>query len=334
MKIITEHNEFEKLKSNDLILLECYFCKNNFNALKKFIKYELKINKGKFKFCSRICYDNSKAKIKLICKNCNKEIEKNPSEIKKSKSENFFCDKKCSAAHNNIKGRVVSAETKRKISKKLIGVIRSNEYALNISGDKNGRYKDGKYSLKKFLIEPIERINNKAVKKCKNCEKNFEIEWKKRKTRFCSKECASKNFEVREKISRASIKRCNNEIEKNRMREIGKIGGFGKKGYTNGGIYYQSKLEKECFEFLENNNIIFEPHKYIPNSSKISDLYIKKINLWIELDGIDREKRKKWLGKDYDYWIDKLKIYDREKLNYKIIKNFEEFKKEINNMSL
>lgn len=122
-------------------------------------------------------------------------------------------------------------------------------------------------------------------------------------------------------ISISRKKKCENINERIRLREIGRKGGFGKKGYTNGGTYYQSSIEKKCFEYLEENNIKFIPHKIIPNSSKISDIYLPHKKLWIEIDGIDRERRKKWLGKDYEYWLEKLKIYNEQNLKYKIVKN-------------
>jgi hypothetical protein len=58
----------------------------------------------------------------------------------------------------------------------------------------------------------------------------------------------------------------------------------------------------------------------------VSDIYIPHIDLWVELDGIDREKRKKWLGKDYEYWLNKLEIYKQENLTYLIFKKFNDFK--------
>jgi hypothetical protein len=37
----------------------------------------------------------------VTCKHCNKEFNKNPFEIKKSKSGNHFCSSSCSASYNN-----------------------------------------------------------------------------------------------------------------------------------------------------------------------------------------------------------------------------------------
>ena len=128
--------------------------------------------------------------------------------------------------------------------------------------------------------------------------------------------------EKSKKIISTKLKKFYKDPEgRKRLRDIGRKGGFGKKGITEKGTRYESLIEKEIFEYLENKNILFEAHKHIPNSSKISDVYLIEKDLWIEIDGINREKRKKWLGKNYEYWLDKLKIYKKQNLNYKIIYN-------------
>jgi hypothetical protein len=128
-----------------------------------------------------------------------------------------------------------------------------------------------------------------------------------------------------EKISKSLKKHCENIDNRKRLRDIGRKGGYGTKGYTERGTYYQSNFEKQCFEWLEKNKINFEAHKEIPNSSKISDIYLPHKDLWIELDGINREQKKKYIGKSYDYWLQKLQIYEEQKLNYKICYSFNEF---------
>ena len=65
-----------------------------------------------------------------------------------------------------------------------------------------------------------------------------------------------------------------------------------------------------------------------------SDIYIDKLDLWIEIDGINREKRKKWLGKKYNYWIEKLDHYKKEKLNYTVVYNDKELKEYLCDSSL
>lgn len=143
-----------------------------------------------------------------------------------------------------------------------------------------------------------------------------------KRCKFCIPQVTAK---TRKKLSKLMKERCKSPEERKRLRDIGRKGGFGKKGYTRNGTRYESLLEKSVFEYLEDNKINFEAHKSIPNSSKISDVFLPKLNLWIELDGINREKRKKWLKNDYKYWKNKLKIYELQNLNYRICYNLKDF---------
>ena len=81
--------------------------------------------------------------------------------------------------------------------------------------------------------------------------------------------------------------------------------------------------------WLEENNIEFIPHKQIPNSSKLTDVYLPLNNLWVEIDGINREKNKKYLSTNYDRWKEKLGIYERENLDLIIVNNFDQFKEKL-----
>lgn len=224
----------------------------------------------------------------MKCKNCEEKDVVNYSKY----TSGEFCSKECSRAYSTKSKR---KEINEKVSKTLTG-----------SGNEN------------------------VKKECDFCKKEFEVEWRRREQKFCSKECQGigKEFteESRKKISKHSKKRCSTIEGRKRMRDIGRKGGFGKKGYTKGGTHYQSSIEQKCFEFLEENEIKFVPHKNIPNSSKVSDVYLEDKGLWVEIDGIDREKRKKWLEDEYKYWKAKLEIYKRESLNFKIVKNLKEFK--------
>jgi len=212
----------------------------------------------------------------------------------------------------------------------------------NCGKEHEGSYGSGRFCSPKCArgfstLARREEINIKVKKTLtkdpykKTClECNTEFKTKRKHQIFCSPECARtykfKDPKFIEKMSNSLKITYQDQEKRKRLRDIGRIGGFGKKGFTNGGIRYESLLEKYCFEYLEEENIIFEPHKNIPNSSKKSDIYLVKQNLWIEIDGINREKRKKWLGNDYVYWLEKLEIYKREKLNYKIVYNLEELK--------
>jgi hypothetical protein len=209
----------------------------------------------------------------------------------------------------------------------------------NCNNSHNGDYGSGRFCAKKcassFSTKDKRSLINEKVSKtltkepylkvCVFCKNTF---YTKRKHNIhCSVKCGNLNTtdEKREKCSNASKKRCSTLEERLRMKEIGRLGGFGTKGQTKLGTRYDSNFEKKCFEYLEDLCIYFEPHKSIPNSSKVSDIYLPCVDIWIELDGINREKRKEWLGKQYQYWLNKLTIYTEQNLTYKIIYTFKEF---------
>jgi len=232
----------------------------------------------------------------MKCKNCNKKEA-----VKFSKySKGDFCSRECAKSFST-KGK--RKETGKKISKALSG-----------------------------------RGNDPVSKNCQHCKNDFTVEWKRRKQKFCSRDCQNKGRvytkESRKKLSDSSKKRNGTLEGRKRMRDIGRKGGFGKKGLTSGGNRFESTIEKKCFEFLEENKIPFTPHKQILNTSKVSDVYFEGKDLWVEIDGINREKRKKWLENNYKYWMNKIQIYEDNKLNYKIVTSFEEFVDLINKIGV
>lgn len=230
------------------------------------------------------------------CENC--ELENNV-----IYGSGRFCSSKCARGFSTKNNRI---EINYKISLSTKGKKLSQESREKLSKN-NGSHK--KVTKDKISI---------GVKKS----------FTKEKKKILSEKLKGRKLkeETKKIISAKNKEKCKNIEERNRLREIGRKGGFGKKGYIHG-IYYQSNLEKQCFEFLIKNEIKFTPHKSLPDSSKVCDVYLKEKNIWIELDGINREKRRKWLGKDYDYWIKKLEEYNQRKLNFNVLYSFEEFKK-------
>ena len=57
-------------------------------------------------------------KIKCTCAHCGKELWKTPSEIKRSKTGNVFCNRSCAASFNNSKFRT---------GKKIILIIKKGK---------------------------------------------------------------------------------------------------------------------------------------------------------------------------------------------------------------
>lgn len=187
--------------------------------------------------------------------------------------------------------------------------------------------KEKRLEINAKVSKTLTNRGNKPVDKiCKTCSTKFTVCWKKRNRIFCSHKCLRFSEHTTNIISTKLKKRYSILENRIKLRDAGRRGGFGKKGYTEKGTYYASNLEKECFEYLEKLDIAFEAHKPLPGTSKVSDIYLISSNVWIELDGINRELRKKWLGKNYDYWIAKLSLYSELSLPLVIIKSFNEFK--------
>lgn len=258
------------------------------------------------------------------------------------KRNNKFCGSSCAAVYNNKnrKGKYTYHLSKEGLE----NIIKSNKLKIGIPGklkpkeclnckksfiNNNRRLKFCSDDCKKTYLDFIKKdVSDETRLKLSNSLKNFYNTDKGKINRMKLSEIGiGKNFseETRNKISIKTKKRCEDPNERIRLREIGRKGGFGKKGLTKGGIFFQSSLEEKCFSFLEDNNIIFESHKVLPESNRICDIYFPDKKLWIELDGINREKKKKWLGKDYDSWIEKLDEYKIKNLNYVILYNFTEF---------
>jgi len=251
----------------------------------------------------------------MICKNCDNEFN-----VKYSKYSNGnFCSKKCARSYSTKNNR---DEIIAKISRALKGYKHSNEMREEVRENNKKRTSVDKDKIRQSLLKYFETDKGKLHKaKLAEIRKNIIV-----------------SDETRIKLGIKSKKRCE-DIEVRKF--MGKIGmnssSWGYTGYTESGRFYQSLFEKKCFDFLDNKKILFENHKYLPNSSKICDIYILKYDIWIELDGIGRERRKHFLIQRYgsdinDYWDSKLKEYEDNNLNVKIFRCVSDFKKFILSM--
>lgn len=80
--------------------LTCEHCGKKFLREQKFIK--LNKQRGQQHFCSQSClHEHAKNKLTLVCPVCEKEFERHPSQIKKSKSGQSFCSRSCAVTYNN-----------------------------------------------------------------------------------------------------------------------------------------------------------------------------------------------------------------------------------------
>lgn len=93
--------EFDNANSNDLLSCKCSICNKVFQKQKRAIVKVLdNKDNNTGKYCSRKCIGNSQMnKHKVVCKNCNTEFEKTPSQVKKF--PNHFCSRSCAVTYNN-----------------------------------------------------------------------------------------------------------------------------------------------------------------------------------------------------------------------------------------
>lgn len=92
--------EFKNSKTMDLLPCECYYCHKDFYIQKKHIVFYLNNKKKPPKFCNLKCTGKSFFVKEIVeCKQCNKQFEKLPNQIKKS--SNHFCSSSCSGTYNS-----------------------------------------------------------------------------------------------------------------------------------------------------------------------------------------------------------------------------------------
>jgi hypothetical protein len=101
MKKLFTDIEFKNAKSKDLLPCSCSYCEKTHYKTKHEIQIK-SFHSYKTIFCSKECQDKYKiTKVNVTCSNCGKSFDKNPNEIKKSKSGNHFCSQSCSTSYNN-----------------------------------------------------------------------------------------------------------------------------------------------------------------------------------------------------------------------------------------
>lgn len=94
--------EYQNAKGKEYLKLKCEQCGNIFTANKSSIKMEYKTRRGRLKYCSLKCANESfkSPLVKVICLNCGKEFEIKNKVYNRSQNKHFFCGLKCSAQYN------------------------------------------------------------------------------------------------------------------------------------------------------------------------------------------------------------------------------------------
>lgn len=121
IKILTPQEEYSKIKSRDFISIECSQCKKEFRRKKNDVNTTLKRYNNIY--CSKDCYNKSKKTVIIFsCLNCKKDVERTPSQIKKSGK--IFCSYICAALYNGLSNskkreRKLKQRTCKKCNKKI-----------------------------------------------------------------------------------------------------------------------------------------------------------------------------------------------------------------------
>ncbi|MEK7499298.1 MAG: hypothetical protein AAB649_01695 [Patescibacteria group bacterium] len=103
MELLFNIKILAEAKSEEFLPLQCKYCKKVFERQVKYIRNSLKQHNGKrYQFCSVECMSKSYiTALETKCSQCQKNIKKQQSEVRKNKSGRFFCSSSCAATYNN-----------------------------------------------------------------------------------------------------------------------------------------------------------------------------------------------------------------------------------------
>lgn len=138
------------------------------------------------------------------CKQCNLEF-------KTRKSKKLFCSRRCymdwrvatgvvAGDNNPTKNPAVA----KKISESKIAAFKNPEFhAMMKAAHNTPEYKKEASRRMSGKLNPMYREEAHSIRVCPTCNKEFEVDWKNRKNKFCSIECLTSNPAIIEKQNAA-----------------------------------------------------------------------------------------------------------------------------------
>lgn len=285
--------EVSELGSRDLYTYQCEYCHKECTRIVKNIRKGL--HKADGFYCSITCRGKAEKWTTLPCSNCGTPVDRLISQL--STSGNVFCSHSCAAAVSN-KGRVLTEETKKKISESGARVRSLSENNLKSKVCKfcqttfltkfrtdvfcsddcqenhfklKVKHKNAKRSAKR-KIKREDAANNRPLftpikfVECKECLNIFLITNMRSQAQYCSEDCRSKSMsrQMSERLSKAE----------NRV---------------NLGRGKPSWMESSFSEWLDSYNVSYKTEVQFKNhdSGKFyyADFVFDSISLIIELDG-------------------------------------------------
>lgn len=330
----------------------CEHCGKEFNTINKknnsHICEECKTYKTKCFKCNNIYSRKDNFKIrKFICDECSKKIEEEEkfkqeyrfcrecnqykkigTEIKKKSFYCFECNKKRRVIIlNNLKkkswericpdcGKKVITEVPRAT---VVYCKSCREHKIKIHKEKKLKRINRKtYDFCQICNNRIENSKNKqrtiVCDKCKNLKDKFKEEHREGEKyyKFCKK-CGNK-FEVLKdyfwnslvcKDCRKKLINCSNTKHR-----------FGYQGNCSDGHRFSSLNEQDYDEWLNEKGVKHIPQLRLKPTLRRCDFYLPDYNIYLEIDGLNKEDDIDWYGKLSDY----------EKLNLKLNKDYFIFK--------
>lgn len=294
-KLLSDHRSDDKL---ELICSECgKVCTKRY----RYVREQRALAEDSIVkiFCSAKCYYDNNNKHKYYktvpCDFCGKEFDKLISQIEATNAN--YCSHSCAAKVNNSK-RIRTEESRKKTSDSLRKIPRKEKVtqavcnvceSVYFTNKSNSKYcsEDCRKLAKRGLNKEskLRRITEKLSKKpnpnlysyirfktCKECSQVFYITSRKQiNTKFCSKDCRSKNQSrsQSERISKAENR-------------------------TNLGRHKKSYPETCMIDWLDKNQVVYEFESSIKNhelnKTYFPDFLFRDLSLIIELDGTQHRK--------------------------------------------
>jgi hypothetical protein len=113
------------------------------NCGKKFRKPICRIKSGRIKFCSKVCYTNSKKSFNKICPICKKSFRVKQSQVKTSRGK--YCSRNCFASSEKGKHRSFKTEFKKGYPKPI------NAYKFP-KREKHWNWNNGRFKTTKSYV--------------------------------------------------------------------------------------------------------------------------------------------------------------------------------------
>lgn len=271
--------------------------------------------------CRERIYPNGKRarKTNVVrqCIGCGKDVK-----VKKARATMIYCSK-CKREKEKQRRKKLQRYNNRKIFRTC--------YICNCKEEVDDKYLGTNYTCKSCLKNP--KHKHKYKRNCKLCDKEVIVKNRCKTTLFCD-ECekikddykiykrnnksyricfkCKKEFEISPKSRCYKCNDCLPKRTNGNRPKFAKKKHFGYYGIASDGHRWDSLNEQDIEEWLIYNGIEHKPHPRLGKTLRHSDQFLIDKNIYIEIDGLNREDDLDWDGK--------LSLYKKLKLKFKIIK--------------